>query len=573
MQMKRRVFVCGFCSLFLSLTVFFFAPLEVMLLNSRDFCIPFSGIWLFQLGVALGIASVLTLILVLLPRRVSGFMLSLMLGTGVAIWIQIMFLNGNMVVMTGDDMQVSSTQTVANAAIWAVIIAGVCVAFHVLQKKKPGLAEKGAGTTAAALTVMQAVAFVSLVLTPGLSTTRSFHVFSPEGEFEISSGVNVVEFVVDMADGTYVREMLDKYPEMSESLSGWVWYPDTTSRYSRTYPSLAYMLSGEDCRVDRLPEESADEAFAVSPYLRELHEAGTDIRIFTGDSLEIGLSADQWIENSRDIFGGLGEMDLYQFEKHILHISLYKCAPYILKNLFTYDITVINVTSFRNRPFQMLPDPVFYQNLSRDGAFSVSDRYQKAYRFYHMWGVHPGASWDDQLVEDNEQNRAAMLRGSFRIIELYIEKMKHAGVYDDSLIIVTADHGISKGEGEGLRRSRAACPLLMIKYPHADNSRSLETDPTMTAHDDLFRAVQDVLVGSGASPVGSGKAPKDFAGVQERTRLHYYTALDQRNREDSLVEYEIRGNAECFENWKETGNTREIKYSTNPVSDHTDRNK
>ena len=42
------------------LTVFFFAPLEVVLLNRSDFYIPFSGIWLLQLGIAAAVTAVVS---------------------------------------------------------------------------------------------------------------------------------------------------------------------------------------------------------------------------------------------------------------------------------------------------------------------------------------------------------------------------------------------------------------------------------------------------------------------------------------------------------------------------------
>ena len=55
---------------------------------------------------------------VLVP--VIAALLVLMLGIGIAVWVQIMFLNGNMVVMTGEKMQISAAQTVPKQSITAV---------------------------------------------------------------------------------------------------------------------------------------------------------------------------------------------------------------------------------------------------------------------------------------------------------------------------------------------------------------------------------------------------------------------------------------------------------------------
>ena len=49
---RRPFAVILCCSLFLALTAAFFLPLEVVLLNQKEFLFPFGTVWIFQLLIA-----------------------------------------------------------------------------------------------------------------------------------------------------------------------------------------------------------------------------------------------------------------------------------------------------------------------------------------------------------------------------------------------------------------------------------------------------------------------------------------------------------------------------------------
>ena len=84
-----------------------------------------------------------------------------------------------------------------------------------------------------------------------------------------------------------------------------------------------------------------------------------------------------------------------------MHIALYKSLPYQFKNSFQYNIVLINYNSFRmseafNRDFSYM-DPSFRNDLMIYDPMTVTDGYSRAYRFYHLFGTHPGADWDENL--------------------------------------------------------------------------------------------------------------------------------------------------------------------------------
>lgn len=564
---RRNLATCFAASLFLSLTVLFFAPMEVILINIRDFHFSFTNVWFFQLAVSLAAAVLMTLAFSFLPGKPSLLFSALMTASGLAAWIQVLFLNGNMSILTGDEAAVPGTVKIMNAAIWLAVIAVLVLAVLRLSGKKPKAAHLILRAAAGALTAMQAVALVTLALSTDFSVHQEGYHLSGEGLFDYGSGTNVIYLVLDTADREYTEEMLSEYPELRESLSGWTWYPDAVSTYSRTYPAIPYMLSGEKCWFDKEPDDYANEAFRNSAFLRTMSERGTDIRLFSPDPQLLGEEGLKYIANA--VFTGdeRKHLDYLQLEKNLVKIALYKVMPYAAKDLFRYELGLVNLSSFNYRPFIQYLDPMIYGALRDNGGVAVSKDMQDTFRMIHLFSAHPGAKWDSRLNAKENPSKAEVLRGSFTFIEELVRSLKEAGIYDNTLIIVTADHGSSDGDREKLERDRAACPLLMVKYPSSDQGQPLAVNNAPVSHDDLFATVYAALSCPGGQAYGSGTALADHAEGEKRVRTHYYSAIDNKTREVELVEYEIEGDAYDFSNWHKTGKRWDIKYSANPIVD------
>lgn len=555
-------------SLFVCLTILFFSPLEIVMKNTHDFRFTFGGVWGFQFLSSVLAAGLMTLVLCLFPPRWGLVFSALAAAGGVAAWIQMMVLNGSMAIKTGERAELPGVQKAFNLLIWLLVVAAFLFVFFRLRKKDNGLSHKMLRIAGGLLILMQGGAMISLAAGTNTSEGAFRYHLSSEGLFELGRGKNVVMFVLDTADREYAEEMLSRYPELNESLSGWTYYSNATSTYSRTYPSLTYLLTGEKCWYDREPADYFNEAFRNSGYLKTIREQGTDIRIYTTKPEMLGEEGMQYVSNS--VYSGdeKKNLDYFQLEKNLVRISLNRSMPYLLKGLFDYNLDIINLSSFSYRPFRLELDPLIYDALRENGGISVSGSDQNTFILYHLWSAHPGAYWDSNLEKTDHLVKSDILRGSFRFLEAYIDAMKKAGVYDNTLLIVTADHGSSDGDRVRYERDRASNPLLMVKYPSSDLSRPLERNNSPAAHEDLFATVFDALSCPGGEEYGSGKALNDYHENDPRIRMHYYTAIDEKTREVALVEYEINGDANDFSNWHKTGKTWDVLYSTNSVSEH-----
>ena len=566
------------CNLFLVLTTVFFSPMEVILANVGEFYFPFANVWWFQLLVSLGGALVLTLLFWLLPGRLGLAAAGLSLGVGLAAYVQQLFLNGHMVSLTGERFDIDAAGIRLNLILWCAVVLVVFLAVVLLSRKFRKPAELAMRVVSLALVVMQAVGLFGSYQSADFkaSTLRQEHALTAEGEFELSSGQNVVVFVLDTADGTYTQEMLDRWPELNDVLSGFTWYPNALSRYNRTFPSLPYMLTGQDFRFDYPVAEYLDRAYTEGgAFLKGLHDGGVDTRILTFDPELVSTLADPYIDNSRPFpYSAFSSLSLTGLEKVLLRVGLFKCMPYQLKFPFRYDMEYANSMAFR---FRNSPD-LFYHHLDyefgRDlkDSMTVSSSYSKAFRFYHLFGTHYGVYWDDNLTPDPDKTPsddfARVLRGDFRNIEDYIRQMKELGIYDQSTIIITADHGDNPGvpAGETLERHVTAVPILMVKYAGSDLSKPLQINKAPVCHDDLFAVVEQGL-SLPATSSGSGKALEDFAEGENRDRFYYFIAYREGNAAEIVLrEYLIDGDAADLANYHLTGNNWDIRYSVQKIS-------
>lgn len=579
--MKKKPFLTILCcNLLLTLTVLFFSPLEVVALNAGEFFFPLANVWWFQLLVCIAGALLLTLPMLFFPARAGLTAAAAALGLGIAAYLQILFLNSLVPSLTGRAIQLSAPGRILNLIIWTSVILLTVILVFIFSRRFRKNTETAMRAAAAALIAMQLVGFIGSAVNMNTEVTedRQDHVLSAEGQFELGSEENVIVFVMDTADGAWAREMLDRWPELKETLSGWTWYPNATSRYNRTYPSLTYMLTGEECHFDKPVPTYVDEAFTSGiTFLKGLADAGVNTCILTPDPNLISDLADPYIANAVNYdYSSFGNLYLLRLEKVLLRIGIYKSAPYLFKNYGVYDMDYVNTASFRihNDPETKYGsyDYEFYDWLRKKGL-TVSDSYTTAFRFYHTAGTHIGVFWGEDLVPDPDrvgtEDYPAALRGCFRNVEEFIDRLKNLGLYDKATIIVTADHGSNFGipEGQPLERTTTATPVMMVKYAGADLSQPLQENKAPVSQDELIATVEQAL-SVPVSGLGSGKTFRDFTAGEARERL--YDFILYRNHlagEIAVREYLIDGDAEDIANYHLTGNWRDVKYSVQPISD------
>ena len=552
----------------------FFAPLGIVYGNINQFIFsPGEIIWIL-IAFCAAATAVMTAVGTLLPFKASLILNAIEFSGGLCCYVQSFFLNGKMGTLTGESDHYSLSTVLVNLLLWVLIAAVIIVGAILLIKfKKEQLARSVVMSLALSLTVMQLTAFVSTVFTSdgmiGSGVQKSYYM-SDIGEYEISSDKNTVMFIIDTCDGRYLEQAISEYPDIFDGLDGFVYYPNATSTHSRTYPSMPYLLTGEICHFDKPYNEYVDEAYKNNSYIEDIKATGCNIGLYTNNQYVANkgmMSIDNSVSNSETRISFIGTL------KQMGRISLYRNVPYALKSRFRYGGESVNENVIfipKSAPQRCITsnDVAFYNRLVSDGI-AVSGSYSKAFRMYHMWGAHPGGKFDQNMQPAKQGSTTQCIRGNFLIIQDYIRQMKELGVYEDSTIIITADHGSSNGSSDKRPLVIDSAPTVAMLVKPSGCGMSNEGVTISTApvcHADLFSTVIASLDGNYEK---YGTPVWDHTEGEQRTRYYYNQALySDEDGEIALREYAVTGDARDVSNWKLTGNDWDILYSERAVSKH-----
>ncbi|MDR0813856.1 MAG: LTA synthase family protein [Oscillospiraceae bacterium] len=493
---KSRIISALLLALALSFTFAFFVPVEIYIRNQRDFVIGFSNVAVPMFIVALIAAAVIFAVLFLLPEKIYRVFSCLGLGLLLASYVQLLFLNGDMKALTGDDAGYGELTSghITNAVIWTVIF--LLPLLLLIRVKKKTSNEKsavfGSGKLAAALAgimfAMQLVgfgsAYFSTELIPYVSEAEYF---SFEPLTHLSKQNNIVVFLADRCGADVFSETLERYPDLYEELDGFTFYSDNMSVYAKTFPSVANMLTHQEFVDGKSIADYLDKAWSKRTFIDELHDNGFNVSLIldkltsyntiaqlTGIADNIGSSTDA----TRLVYVGKPSITY-----DMLKMSFGKLLPYLLKEYFLRTITSVfsnDFFDFSNTEAQTISKAIglysdlkFYNYITKNKA--SADSRTKTFSFVHLTGSHdnhtelsvlyPGFDADTQ-----ELTVYTTTRGTFSLINAYLAQLKALNVYDNTTIIILADHGYAD-------LGKAA---LLIKPQNATGSLQVNSDASLS---------------------------------------------------------------------------------------------
>ena len=545
-------------------TVLFFAPLEIYLGNILDFKIFANSAVFILLVLSVAATLVLSAGLSFLPVKILKIMNIGVFSLSLCFYIQSLFLNGKLISLTGDEQTFSALSIVSNALIWIVVIAIIFVLWQILKKAKK---EKAFLTAvkfiSLSLVIMQTVGLVSVYSVCDKYNASKNCYFSNEGKLEVSNNKNVLYFVIDTCSGNVVEKALSESPDIFDDLDGFIYYPNASSTYSRTYPSITYMLSGEKCYFDIPASEYVNNAFEKSKFIPTMKDLKTDVRLYT-ETAYIGESVKNKIDNLSYSAADVNNINFLGFVKKSVKISLFRGAPYIIKERFKYTAEEVNkeITKSLADKALLFDDLEFYDEIKNDRV-KVNKNYNAAFRFYHMFGTHPGATVNENVEYESGVAPSDTFKGNIKILKEYFKQLKDLGVYDKSTIIITADHG-SSGGGSTLDIPTNTGCIMLVKPANAKAGEKFKVSSAPVCHEDLFATAIHSLGGDYSQ---FGRNIYEIRENEQRKRLYYYSALySATDGEIVLREYSLKGNARVREDYAATGKYWDINYSMNNVS-------
>ena len=271
------------------------------------------------------------------------------------------------------------------------------------------------------------------------------YTFSEQDKFTFGSVDNAIVLVVDSMGDDIAKEMFEKYPELQSVLKDFTMCDRLTSPCARTMYAVPEMLTGVPYPVnDNGKPDDIDHAGFLNRAFRSEHSVFQALKKqgFRTEGYSFFLQticyAPDVIDNSIPVTEEIQKTSL----QLILFTMLDKFSP--VKSALSdgdFNLPFLNpqqAQESENTEEQTeIFDRHFYRTLSE--KFSVGNE-KKVFKYLHIHGAHDPVCTDEELRKSSDGSRVGQLRGSFKIVELLLDKLKQHSLYDNAAIIITGDH-------------------------------------------------------------------------------------------------------------------------------------
>lgn len=532
-------------SLFLTFTFCVFAPYELYLVNRREFWFRLSLFWWIPFLV--GLLATLAIMGIGSLLRQKGLLLyeALLFAAALCLYIQGNFLNLDVGVMNG--ASIDWFDHLGHFIVDALLLSTIVIAVVLLAVKKREIFEKTALYVSVFVTLVQAVSLGVLlvpVLASGEAGNRNISYASNEGLYEVGEGSNIIVFILDMYDDAYFKEILESEPELKEELEGFTYFSNFTGSYSTTSYSLAHLATGKYCYNEQPALEWVETVAEERLYLDELLE--DDYQLYLYSTMTTCFPSR--FENAAENYANAPLMisdklhftyDLYQLVGLKYFPDFVKPYLWMTGEEFDYWKTV----DAPYAPFSV-DNLVFKKGLEAEGI--TTNEADKQIKYIHLNGSHYPYELDEnaEQVGQNAVSAVRCARGVLRIVQEYLEELKKNESYDDTAVIITADHGYYES-------GVLANPVFLVKPQGATGEMVINTAPVCQGD---FAATVLELAGLKQNDnygVSAFEIPED----SQRERYFYQYYLSERTDAGELyrlIEYVMSSETNEPANYKLT---------------------
>ncbi len=501
-RIMQRLFPAA---LFLVVTYAVFTPSSLFLGNINEFSLSYVRILPVILCMALFLfAGIYFIALWLIREKALPFYIAFLFCITAGAYIQGNFLNTRLPILDGAliEWEEYHAENIVSTFVW-IFCPMITFAAVYFKKEK---SEKFMKYISYFFSAVQIVSLVTLIIMNPLGDDASYG-FSKEGEFSIGLEENIIIFVIDTLQEDVMEEYLmsDAY-EKDGTLDDFTLFDNAVSGGAPTSIAMPLLLTGSEYDPAQPIRDYLSEAWEETQLYEDLHENGYDVRFYTTPADVTGFSegtvdnympiGNSWIDDYAG-FGG----SLYQLVNYLLMPQLLKEKFWLSTDTLLYHI--------KNEDYQL--NDIYFHNDFVEAGETLQPDYEKAFRLYHLNGLHPPYS----MTEDFDRvwsfgvAEQTVLRGDMRIIYAYINAMKQAGVYDKSTIIIAGDHGQHSTDNPETN------PAVLIKLPKETHELVHNSSPIH------FRNISATIAGTFLDDYSAyGPSVYDITDASDVERLH-----------------------------------------------------
>ena len=315
-RFSERLLTSGAAVLAFVFTFIMFGPFELYIANISYLVFGIKQLLPPIIIAGIIILAVFTVLFALLRGKIFNAVVSIVIGITIAGYIQGNYINIDHGTLDGTGIvwQDFKWQMLVNLFVWAAIIL-VPVIFCYFSRD---IWKSFVRIVSLVLVAMQVFGAVYLVIKSAYQINSNISgdgYFECSEQFKVSKNKNTIVFLLDRMDKKYMDELLKRDPSLCEKLSGFTYYKNFTGSYSRTFPSVAYLLSGVKYDYDIPSAEYMKKAMSESNFFGALQAAGYESRLYTDTQYVTGSveSFNGTVKNAKSTEGKAKPMKILSF--------------------------------------------------------------------------------------------------------------------------------------------------------------------------------------------------------------------------------------------------------------------
>lgn len=391
---------------------------------------------LIQLPVLLGLLIIIgiSLLLFLTPKKLLKYLTSILLVLSVLIWIHVDFFTVSYGALDGStiDFKRFNERGYLEIAVYTLAILMALIFNKFITKHLP---------------------FVVLLVLIGQLSITTVNIFqepmdkklvkSMDNEFfNYSSDKNIILIVLDTFGSEYFQEALTEDPSITKNLDGFVSYTDAISNYSATKGSVPSFLTGK-----MIPHNIKYSDF-LSQYVSKFGLP----KIFSNKGYLVSvISVYYWFDYFyKDRFVSEPKISQKTMQKYhssqLLDYSLFRIFPHFIKpRIFNDGEWLISkeISKKAHIPNSYPEKANFFLDLMTENM-TVSNQTPR-FKMIHVTTPHPQFRFNRncELAQFSTYSQAMLEQSmcAMKKLNQLLNKLKENGIYDNSLIVVTSDHG------------------------------------------------------------------------------------------------------------------------------------
>ena len=533
-----------------------YAPIEMYALNKTDFGFGISSVLIVQTIALITLCSINTLIFYIIRVfNTNVYYVSVLLEFAIILILYIhgtFLVNGLGIIDGALKYDASRENKTISIMVFLCVASALVIMTLILKCKKM-------------ITIVQyfSLGLILVLLISGLYLAVSNGAFKLKKEYAAtekdltcySSKKNVVVIVLDWCDsGEFIKALsMDNEIDYCGAFKDFTYYDNVLGTYPYTYYSIPMILTGEKYYYQKDFDIFCRESFDDSELFKRLNDEKYTIGLYDSHFWGVYECSNDFINTISNVEKRetriLSSLDFFITWENLV---AYRYLPYHFKNychFSTNDFKRIRETRIGDGYRDYSWDNIsFYEKCNQGVTLCDSDA---TFKFIHLEGGHPSFHLNKYLEEVGYRGRdfnlyEEQLLGCAYMLKAYLQAMKDAGVYDNTAIIIMADHGCHVGDNndgyEGVIEY-GQNPLFMVKGFN-ENHEKMNISDIATSYDFFLEGLIKVVDGQ--------KGNLLFEDNQNNRTFLYYPL--EYGDYKMMTEYSCKGKAGNANNMTPTGN-------------------